>query len=86
MIPIELESFTKDLEKTHWHLLEAEDLSSKFIIWYNSFLVNLREEKEHLEQSFSKKDIIQVDSSLSFFLEQLKTKKMGGVVIYAIKQ
>jgi len=85
MLPIELKSFSTDLKETNWHLIEAKDLSNEFITWYSKFIDRLRNKKNYLEQNFSKNDINQVESSFSYFLNQLKNKNMEGVVIYATK-
>lgn len=83
MYPIKLDSISQDLKETHWGLLETEDLSDEFINWYDQFLQKLYQQKAHLESKFSKEDIEQVNDSFSYFSSELKTSKMGGVVIYA---
>ncbi len=86
MKPIELKSLLIDLKKADWNLIEIEDLSLKFIIWYNNFLETLHKQENDLKQKFLNDDIQQIDATFSYILEQLKSKRMGGVIIYAIKK
>jgi SAM-dependent methyltransferase len=86
MYPIDLKSLPQNLEDANWNLLKTEDLSKQFIIWYEQFLDNLREQQQNLETKFLKTDIEQVDNSFAYFLSELKAKKLSGVVIYANKK
>jgi len=86
MRPIELQSFRRDLEQACWRLVESQDFSDEFTKWYREFLVSLRQKRSILEKNFNTKDIDEVEGSFSYFLEQIIAKRMGGVVIYAIKE
>lgn len=86
MYPIELTSFSQELTEANWNILQTNDLSTQFIIWYEQFLDKLQGQKKNLESKFLKTDIEQVENSFSYFLSELKTDKMGGIVIYARKK
>lgn len=86
MYPIGLTPFSQNLKEANWNILQINDLSKQFIIWYEQFLDKLFKQKKSLESKFLKTDIEQVENSFSYFLSELKTEKLGGIVIYARKE
>lgn len=86
MYPIQITPFLEELRRTHWELLEIQDLSGQFFTWYDEFLTKLDQQRKALESTFSQSDIEQVEDSFTYFCSHLKTGKMGGVVIYAHKK
>lgn len=86
MYPIELTSLSQNLKEANWNILQINDLSKQYIIWYEQFLDKLQGQRKNLESKFLKTDIEQVENSFSYFLSELKTEKLRGAVIYARKR
>jgi phosphoethanolamine N-methyltransferase len=86
MYPIDLTYLPQNLNETNWNILQINDLSKQYIIWYEQFLDKLHQQRKNLESKFLSTDIKQVENSFAYFLAELKTEKMGGIVIYAKKK
>lgn len=83
MYPIHMDEIAEQLKKAGWEILEQEDLSSNFIIWYEKLIQKLDAKKQELNGYFLAEDIAKVSSTYAHILHQLNLKKIGGVVIYA---
>lgn len=83
--PLNLISIANDLHQTGWELREYQNLTDKFIEWYQEFLDKLDTQYVELEKRFTKEDIQTVHQTFSYFLTQLREKKMFGALICAHK-
>lgn len=86
MYPIVIKQLTEECKQTDWTVLKIDDVSSDFITWYQDLLNKLDKNREALSQKFSQADIERVASTFSTLLDQLKSKELGGAVIYLQRQ
>ena len=83
MNPIYLNDIKKWLKETGWELIEIVDISNKYNEWYSSLLKNLQSQKDNLLNEFTNETYEKVLSTFSFLSNKIKSKEMGGSIIYA---
>ena len=86
MMPVCLNQLKLDLASTGWEFIESQDLSREFIAWYSDFLTNLSNQKKSLEKRFTQETINSVRDTFVYFLNELRSGKLGGIVVYARKR
>ena len=85
MHPIEVKSFTANLEKHGWKILEVTDLTTEYTNWYENFLQKTISQKAELLKSHKEKDIEKIANLFNRILFNLKNGTLGGCLIIAEK-
>lgn len=85
MYPMVLTELEQDLKEARWEVLQIDDLSESFFVWYQALLGKLDTEQASLLGQFSDLDIAKVKTTFNGILQWLTTSQLGGAVIYARK-
>jgi 2-polyprenyl-3-methyl-5-hydroxy-6-metoxy-1,4-benzoquinol methylase len=83
MHPIQTNKIEQQLKEAGWEIVEKNDLSSEFVVWYEKLIQKLSVKEQELKGNYLAEDISKVFLTYSHILNQLRLKKMGGVLIYA---
>ena len=83
MRPICMKKIKQQLQESGWEVLEMNDISSKFIVWYEQLLQKLEEKNQELKGHFLEEDIAKVSATYVHILHHLRRKTLGGILIYA---
>ena len=86
MMPVCLKQIKLDLASTGWEFVESQDLSKRYIGWYSDFLAKLYAREKILEGKYTKEVISSVYDTFAYFVKELRSGKMGGIVVYARKK
>jgi SAM-dependent methyltransferase len=83
MNPIYLEDASKSLKVAGWDLIDIVDLSEQYDKWYAELLEKLKSQEANLLNEFTNRAYHKVLSTFSFLSNKIKSKEMGGSIIYA---
>lgn len=83
MYPIHRDLIAQQLKESGWVILDKIDISSEFITWYEKLIQKIATKEQELKGYFLAEDIAKVSSTYLQILDQLRQKKLGGVLIYA---
>lgn len=83
MRPISMKNIENQLQESGWKVLEVQDISSNFIVWYEQLLKKLEEKSQNLKGHFLEEDIAKVSATYVHILHHLHRKSIGGILIYA---
>lgn len=83
MYPLQITQLKETLQEIGWEIVEIQDLTPQFIEWYEDFLKKLDDEEPNLLKTFDQEHIDKVRKTFVFLLDYLKSKTLGGIVIYA---
>ena len=83
MHPVTLSDLKKQFENTGWELIEVQDLSDKYEMWYHDFLQQLKSQKDNLLLEFTEETYDKVYTTFSSLLDEIEKKQLGGAAVYA---
>lgn len=86
MYPLFQDTLAINLVKNNWEVLEFEDITNQYRVWYNDLLVKLVAQELPLKQLFSVEDYDKVKRTFEGLLELISQDILGGGVIYAKKR
>lgn len=84
--PLQLHSLESELNEAGWEVIEITDLSTQFVKWYRSLLINLEQRKEELKLEFFASEIEKFKGIFAQLLTMLENKKLGGVAVFSQKK
>lgn len=71
------------LADSNWEVLDVMNLDNEYKIWYESFIVKLKQSKQVLLTHFTEDAYDTVLATFSALLDQIKSKLIGGTAVYA---
>lgn len=86
MYPLFQDTLEIQLLKNNWEVLEFEDITNQYRIWYDDLLMKLAEQEFALKELFSVEDYDKVKKTFAGLLELISKDILGGGVIYARKR
>lgn len=86
MNPVYLDDLMMWFKDTSWELLEIDDISDKYKIWYADFLRKFEEKRNSLLVEFTDEAVNKVSQTFSFLLNKMEENQVGGSIICARKK
>ncbi len=86
MYPLFQDTLEIHLADNNWEVLEIEDITDQYYVWYDDVLKKLVEQEVALKQHFSVEDYNKVKKTFDGIFELISKNILGGGVIYARKK
>lgn len=84
-VPIKLITIGEILKKSGWNLLETVVINEKYKEWYSNLVSEIADKKEYMIKNFGLNWYESAYCRYTNLLNAITKKKLGGVIVYAIK-
>lgn len=81
--PVDPINTLKRLEACNWEVDEFQDLSAKYLEWYQVLVTKLEDMRQDLVNQFGVAEVEHVHNNFTHLIKAIAEKKLGGCVIYA---
>ena len=77
---------TDDLSSAGWRFKRSVDITHQFEQWYETLLQQFESRQTEIEKQFEPSLVNKMYDGYRQLLLAIKTKKIGGVIVYATRQ
>lgn len=84
--PVMVYEIEQLLNSANWSLLSIVDITTQYVSWYKTLLMQLETEKNHIIKIFGEAAFDKAKKTYSEIFQDLFDRVLGGCIVYAEKQ